>query len=861
MRRIALKGLAFRKTRAVLTSLAVVLGVAMVSGTYVLTDTIKSAFDQIFQGSYKNTSAVISGREFVSQSASGNATVPEALLARVRKLPDVAAATGQITGVAGAGDQVQLIGKDGKPLSKGGAPSLGFGIDPSEPQFNPLRLTSGAWPAGPGQVVIDKGTAGNEGFKVGDTVPVAAEGPREDFRIVGIAKYGNVDSLGGATLAVFDIPTAQRLLRKEGRFDSISLAAKPGVSDQQLVREVAPLLPPSAKVSTGAAQANKASDDTQSFIKFIQYFLLAFAVIALFVGSFVIFNTLSITIAQRAREFATMRTIGASRRQVLRSVLLEGFVIGLFASVTGLFLGLGLAKLLSAIFKALSLDLPQAGTVFATRTVVVSLLIGTVITVVSSIVPAIRATRVPPIAAVSEGAQVPPTRLSPYSGGFALLLVLAAVVALVIGSFANGLSTGLTLLLLGVGCLALFVGVALVAKRLVAPIVEVVGQPAQRLGGAPGRLARDNSVRNPARTASTAAALMIGLALVTLVATLGAGLRSSDRNALEKQVRADYVVTSDNGFTQFPASAVKALPAAPGVGVASAVFDDSAKAFGKSIRVDGVDPATIARTYNFQWSQGSDATLAALGPNGAIIKKDYADDRNLKVGDTFQVTTPSGRRPTLVVRGISKPPVFDKIDPLLGKVVVSHATFSRYFERPKVLLAFIRLTRGVTPQATTTLKQALARFPDAKVQSKADWVDERVGGVNQLLNLLYVLLALSVIVSLFGMVNTLVLAVFERTRELGMLRAVGMTRRQVRRMIRQESVITALIGAALGLPLGLFLAALVTRALQDQGLGFSVPVTSLIAFTFVAVIAGLLASIVPARRAARLNVLQALQYE
>jgi putative ABC transport system permease protein len=529
--------------------------------------------------------------------------------------------------------------------------------------------------------------------------------------------------------------------------------------------------------------------------------------------------------------------------------------------LVGLLLGLFLAKGLSALFKAFSLDLPQSGTVFATRTVIVSLLVGVAITMLASLVPARRATRVPPIAAVREGAQLPQSRLGRSSGTLAVSLTVAAVTMLVVGAFVSGLPTGIILLLLAVGCLLLFVGVGLVSSRLVKPLTAVIGQPARRFGGAAGRLAQRNATRNPSRTAASAAALMIGLALVTLVATLGQGLRSSDKKALADQIRADYVVTSQNGFDQFSAAASRSLPSDPRVGVASAILDDRARVFGHDTRVDGVDPSTITQTFRFQWKQGSDATVQGLGGSGAVVKKTYASDHHLVVGDTFVITSPSGKRLPLQVRGITDPPVFDKVDPVLGDIVISRQAFVASFPRPKILLALLKLNGGATPEATSVLKRALASFPDTKLQTKNDWVQTRAAGVNKLLNLLYVLLALSVVVSLFGMVNTLVLAVFERTRELGMLRAVGMTRRQVRQMIRQESVTTALIGAALGLPLGIFLAALITGALSDQGLTFALPVALLVVFTLVAILAGLGAAIFPARRASRLNVLEALQYE
>ena len=372
--------------------------------------------------------------------------------------------------------------------------------------------------------------------------------------------------------------------------------------------------------------------------------------------------------------------------------------------------------------------------------------------------------------------------------------------------------------------------------------------------------ASENSTRNPVRTARTAAALMVGLALVTVVATLGAGLRASDRDALNSAVDSDYVVTSKNGFEPFPAAAGAALPGSPGVDLVSNVRSDQAKVFGGETIVNGVAPS-FGRVFNLHWSDGSDAVLAGLGLGGAVVEKGYAEDHQLRVGSRFSLRTASGQLVHLKVAGIQSPPSVQKIDPLVGKVVISEAAFDRSFPRPSNIYTFVDTRGGENGSSTAALERTLKPFPDAVVYTKAGWVDKRSSGISQLLNLLYVLLALSVIVSLFGMVNTLVLSVFERTREIGMLRAVGMTRRQVRRMIRQESVITALIGAGLGLPLGIFLAAVFTQVLSDQGIGFSLPIGSLIVFTIVAILAGILAAVLPARRAARLDVLEALHYE
>jgi putative ABC transport system permease protein len=859
MTSVALKGLAARKLRALLTALAIVLGVAMVSGTYVLTDTIKSAFDQIFAGSYKNTSAVVTGKSAVSFAQSGSPTVPASVLTRIAKLDDVETATGQIFNLNDSSDTGKLIGRNGKPLGTSGNPTFAFGLDPNIGKLNPMTLTAGRWAAGPHEIVIDSSSAKSGHFAVGEMIGAAVQGPAKQYRITGIAKFGSVDSLGGATIAIFDTATAQKLLDKDG-YDLIAVSAKTGVSPQSLVSEIKPLLPANTEVQTGSEQAKAAAKDISEFTKFIQYFLLAFGVVALFVGAFVIFNTLSITIAQRTRELATLRTLGASRRQVRRSVLLEGLVIGTVASALGLALGVALAKGLGSLMAAMNLDLPKAGTVFETRTVIVSMTLGIVVTLLATIAPAIKATRVPPIAAVREGATLPPGRFAPYRTIIALLIVGLSLALLGYGLFVHGVATEPRLLSMALGMLGLFVGVAMTASKLARPLASTLGRPFAKFGVS-GSLARENAMRNPARTASTAAALMIGLALVTMVATLGKGLITSDKDSLRHQVKADYVVTSKNGWDPIARSTGDAAAAAPGVVLASSVRNEQAKVKGDEVRVDGIDPTTIAAVYHYDWVQGSNATLSKLGRDGAVIRQKWATKHDVGIGDRITVLNPAGKTSSYVVRGIYTQPKFGQIDPVLGSIAISQQAFDRTFERPQNAYTFLNVQGGATAANTLALQLAMATYPDAKVATRADWVDTRAKGVDKLLNLLYVLLALSVVVSLFGMVNTLVLSVFERTREVGMLRAVGMTRRQVRRMIRSESIVTALIGAALGLPLGIFLAWMVTKALSGQGVSFVIPGRLLVYFVWVAVSAGLLAAIVPARRASRLKVLESLQYE
>jgi putative ABC transport system permease protein len=851
MTRVALKGLWGRKLRTVLTAVAIVLGVALVAGTLVLTDSIQKAFDNIFTDSRQGSSVVISGKSAFDVSEDNGSTAPplqESLLQKVQTQPDVAAAEGSVSGEA------QLIGNDNKAIVYGGAPNLGFSIANGDSRFNPLTLVEGAWPSG-NEVVIDGSTADKEGFKVGDTIGVQGRGPTEQLRISGIVKFGSVSTIGGATLAGFDLPAAQRIFNMQGKLDEIAVAAKPGVSDAQLASELRNILPQDTQVRTGGEQATKDAEGTNSFITFLRTFLLSFGGIALFVGAFVIANSLSITIAQRTRELATLRTIGASRRQVLRSIIIESVVVGVFASIVGLFLGLGLAKGLFWLFNAIGFTLPNSGLVFQTRTIIVALLVGIIVTVGASLRPAIRATRVPPIAAVREGATLPESRFARFRTPGALIVTAIGFVLVIYGLFKNGLGTAAVLLLMGGGALLIFFGVALFAARLVPALATFLGWPTAEIGGAAGRLARGNAKRNPQRTASTAAALMIGLALVTLVAVLGQGIRSSFTGAVDKIFVSDYAITAQNNFSPIPIDAAEAASKAPGVEAVASVRAGQALVFGKVDDVTAVTP-NASEAIALNWVEGSQDVYSQLGSNGAFIDNDFAKKHNLVLGSPIGITVPSGAKVPLAVKGIFDPPAGGSP---FGTVTFSAATFDQNYDQPENLFSFVKMKGGVTDENTKALEDSVKDFPNAKAQTRDQFKDNQVSFLNNILNVLYILLALSVIVSLFGIINTLVLTVFERTREIGTLRAVGMTRRQVRRMIRYESVITALIGAVLGIVLGIVLAGLLTARVDF--INFAVPVAQIVIFALAAIIVGIIAAILPARRAAKLNVLQALQYE
>jgi len=852
MTRFAIRGLLSRKLRTALTALAIVLGVAMISGTYVLTDSIDQAFDKIFTDIRQGANAVISGKAAFDLSEGSGVTEPtfdESLIDEVRTLPGVAEAEASVDS-----DTMQLIGDDGKAVVYGGAPNLGFSIANPDSRFNPLTLVEGTWP-GPNEVVVDKETASKEDFEVGETIGLQAEGPVQRLAVSGVMQFSSGLTIGGATLAGFDLPTAQRLMRKDGRLDEIAVASKPDVTDAELVGQIQDILPEGTRVRGVGEQVQSDAEETNEFITFLQGFLLAFGGIALFVGSFVIANSLSITIAQRTRELATLRMLGASRRQVLGSIVIEALVMGIVASFVGLFLGLLLARGLFRLFDLVGFTLPNTGLVFETRTAVVALLAGILVTLGASLRPARRATRVPPIAAVREGGTLPPGRFARFRWLGALLMAAGGFAALLYGLFAGGLDTTEILIWMGLGALLIFLGVALFSSRLVRPLAHVLGWPAVRFGGAAGSLARDNARRNPQRTASTAAALMIGLALVTLVATLAAGIVSSFKGAVNDLFTGDYAITAQNNFSPIPIDAAEAATQTPGVTVVGNVRTGEALRNGEPGFITAVDPG-MQQVIDLEWAEGPEDTISSLGPDGAFVDQDWAEENRVELGSPVEVTFPNGTSRQLFVEGIFDPPTGGSP---FASVTISAAAWDAEIPQPRNLYSFLKMDGGATDANQAALDTVLEDFPNAKAQSRQEFIDNQISGLSSILNILYVLLALSIVVSLFGIVNTLVLTVFERTREIGMLRAIGMTRRQIRRMIRHESVITALIGAAIGIVLGIVLAALLI--VRVDFLVFTFPTLQVIVFVLAAILVGILAAVFPARRAAKLDPLRAIAYE
>ena len=955
MIRFSIRGLLGRKVRAALTGIAIVLGVAMISGTYVLTDTIDRAFSNLFTESYAGTDAVVQGEGpdiNVEGVTAPTPPVEESLLETVREVDEVALAAGAIYDET----STKILQPDGDAVSTGGAPSFGFGIETSDEyaRFNPLNLQDGRWPSQPGEVVIDAGTADKQDFALGDTVEIATLVPKRPFELVGVAQYGGVDSIGTATFAVFTIPQAQELLDRKGQYDSISVAAKEGVEPEALVAALENVLPAGAAVQSASAEADEAQDEIGEFTSIIRIFLLTFAGVALFVGAFVIFNTFSITVAQRTREFATLRTIGASRRQVLTAVILESLVIGIVASLIGLGLGLLLAEGIQALFRLFDFELPSAERVFALRTVIVSIAVGVLVTLAAGLFPAIRATRVPPIAAVREGAVLPRSRIARFAPWIAGVVAAGALVLLARGLFTDDLGTTERLLSLGVGVLLLFIGVALVSPHVV-PAIATVTSPIGRwaafaltalawptwllpmwllrkavwgpgtaerrvlagVGGVllssltlllglaavpalvplgianllvplvvlvmwlrslvtswrpdwpfdfptviPDRVAArtggQNTVRNPGRTASTAAALMIGVALVSFISVLAEGLRVSNREAIEEQVIADYVVTAGDGYTPFVAGIGDALAASRAPEVVTSARTGLMEVNGDGAEVGGIEPDKITQAYRFEWTDGDDEVLATLDTTGALVSEDYADDHGMEIGTRLRLLSADNRSADVRVVGVYDPHPFY---PLLNNVTVSTEVFDSLFDRPQNQWTWANVAGDPSEESKAQLEEAIAGYPDAQVETREEWIQREDDDISSFLTFLYVLLALAVLISIFGMINTLVLSVYERTREIGMLRAIGMTRRQTRRMIRQESIITALIGAALGLPLGIFLAGILTLALTQFDLTFSIPWLQLLILTVVSIVVGIVAAITPARRAAKLDPLRAIAYE
>ena len=853
MIRLALRGLATRKLRSALTAVAVLLGVAMIAGTYVLTDQIRNGFEDLQSSVYAGVDVELTPKEAFDTQFSAPRPLDARLIERVRGVDGVDAVAGQLDAPSG-------LVVDGKlKESSGGA---GFMVVTSTPKpFDPTTNLDGKQPDGPGQIAMLRDTAESNGVELGDRVGITTRNGVEDVRIVGVYDLGGVSSLGDTGVVSAPLAEVQRWFDRQGQVNSIVASAREGVSPDGLVRRIQAAVPRDrVEVSTGRDSAEETAADINSDIGgFLTPALLAFAGASLLVGAFIIFNTFSITVAERTREFALLRTLGATRRQILAAVASEALAIGIAASVIGLLLGLLFARGLGAMFDAAGFGLPTGGAELATRTIVVALIVGIGVTMVSALSPALRATRVPPVAALRTAGEPVPgrrRRFAPYVAG---LVTALGLLLLLIGLFGSGPADGRLLSMAG-GVIFLFIGVALSARWFVRPLASGVGWPVQKLLREPGLLARENSMRNPGRTATTAAALMVGLGLVVFVAVFANSLKASFTKSIEELIASDLIIREQN-FNPLPGGAETAVRETPGVAVTAGIrFDDivvnRASKPGFNDILNGVDPASFGQLYRAKWLEGSDDLYGRLRGDSTIVEEQFAKTHKLSVGDVYAIRTPTGDRARLRVLGIYRDPQ------LMTGAVVNVARFSEISDSRDPVILLADSAEGSDPdQVQEAVDKSLAGFPSARVESNAEYRQTFEAQLDQIVVLLYALLAMSLVISLFGIANSLFLTIHERTRELGLLRAIGSTRAQVRLMVTGESVITAVIGGLLGTAVGVLFGFLVVQALGDLGLAFALPVGQLIAFMLLAALVGVIGAIPPALRSSRLNMLDALRAE
>ncbi len=849
-----------RKLRVLLTGVAIALGVALMAGTYILTDTINRSFAGIFQVANSGNDVVVTPKQSLGDKArSQTSPITEALLAKVRSTPGVADAAGAIFTPA------SFLDVHGKRLTTGGAPAF---VGSEVPQrFESFKAVQGRFAQDAGEVAIDQATSERSQLKIGQEMVVAGSAQAKAYKIVGILKFGGGQSFGGAGAAILTVAEAQRVLGEQGRYDQIDVAANPGVQAKQLSARIRAALPGTVEVRTGSQQAAKDTSDLESNLSFLRTFLLVFAYVSLVVGAFIIFNTFSITVAQRVREFGLLRTLGSSRAQIMSAVIIESLMLGVLGAALGLLGGIALAPALDQLFKSFGADLPDNGTVLETRTIVVSVAVGVLVTVAAGLAPAMRATRVPPLAAMREGIGIPPRALPTRR---ALIIRFVVYLLLVIA---------LRLILGGGAAIVFLVVIAIRGALLRARLkrggerpprrYRVVPALAQAIGllvswrGITGRLARENSVRQPGRTMITAAALTVGIALVAFVAVLAEGTKATIDQAVSRSFAGDLIVENSQAASEqgIPALIAPALRRLPGVASVTPVAFTVARPKGASsnVTVTAIEPASFEHVYRVEWQHGSNASLLGLANTGTIATKSYASAHHLQLGQSITLLTPTDQHVSVKVLGIAQ----DNAR-LLGNLTISRSLAQSAFGQREDALDFVSYASGAgNGQVQPIVNRLLAAsFPQTRSRTATQFKQDQANQINTLLALIYVLLALSVIVSLFGIVNTLILSIYERTRELGMLRAIGTSRRQIRQMIRYESLITALIGGVLGLLIGVVGAVLFTTlALSGSGYVQAIPVSTLIVLLFVAALAGLLAAQLPARRAARLDVLGALAAE
>jgi putative ABC transport system permease protein len=843
---LALRSMAQRKLRAALTALAVLLGVAMIAGTYVQTDQISTAFEEIEQTANAGVDAVITNREaFTSDLA-----LPEPLTYETFRAMHRVEGIDRVAGELWEGGALVV---DGKTVQSDFAPSAVIS-DVPEP-FNPFRPAEGRLPAAAGEVAVDTQLAERQRLRLGQEVGVTTRSGVQPVRVVGFVDYGDV-SIGGATLIVARLQDMQAWFDRRGEVTRVLVSAAHDVTPEELVSRMRAVLGPELEVKTGAQTAvDEAAEINKQIGGVLTPALLAFAGAAVLVGAFIIFNTFSITVAQRTREFALLRALGATRRQILGAVGAEALSIGVVASVAGLLVGLGFARLLGALFDAAGMGIPRGGMDLAPRTVIIGLSIGIGVTLAAAMIPAVRATRVAPVEAMREDtAPVRPRHpvLRRVATGSIALAGLLLVLQGLLGGGAATARLGST----GLGSLLVFVGVAASARYIIRPMASVAGWPLERLRHSTGELARENAALNPGRTAATAAALMVGLGLVVFVAVFAAGLKDTIDGGIEDRLQGELIVSSDSA-SPLPSGAGARIAAVPQVAASSPQFVDRIQVNGRDTNattdvLNGVEPVAWPQLYDFLWL-GEGVDLARLRPEDAVIEEQFGKEHGIAVGDSFSVRTPSGR--TAEFRAVAR-----YRDPaiLQGVIIDAHRFLALSSSRdPFAFLVALRDDAGVA-QAKADVAAALASFPVAEVRTGEEYRDWIAGRLDRIVYLLYALVAMSLVISMFGIANSLFLSIHERTREIGMLRAVGATSSQVRQLVRYESVITAIIGGLLGTAIGVLFAWLSTFALEDLGVGFTLPVVQLLVLLALAVLVGILGAVIPARRAARLDILDAI---
>jgi putative ABC transport system permease protein len=844
MRKITLRGLLARKLRLALTALAIVIGVTFVTGTLVLGDTLNRTVNTLIGSVYQHVSFEIRGKAAFKENSPAAVTgtadrkpVPESIAAEVRRLPGVAYVFGT------AGGYAQLVAPDGSSIDNGAGRDLGFAFDPNQ-QLSPFRLLTGRAPVSARDVVIDKTTATKYRFALGAPIRVLLPGGARTFRVSGIVTFGNANTLAADTLAGFSQSTAQEVFGLRGRYDAINVLAAPGADNVALQQAIARLLPARVEVVSGQAVANELSSAVDNELSFLSTALLIFALISLFVGGFTIFNAFTITVGQRTRELALLRVVGASRRQVFGSVLGEAGLIGVGASLVGLGLGVLAAVGLRALLGAFGISLPSASLVFELRTVAVALGVGVGVTVLSAVIPARRAVGIPPVAALVE-------QTEDFSPGVPGRRRRVGVVMAVVGvaALADGVS-GPNVTLVGVGSGALLIARAMLVPLVARPFAGLLGRPLRAVFGTPGHLGRENSMRSPRRTAQTAAALMVGIGLVSTIGVLGASLTTSASDQIDTAVNADYLITGSGAFSRSVPIAVSRLP---GVTATTNVYRGQFEVSGSLSSLAAVTPAGLAQTVDLHVVHGSAASALAAGE--LLIDSTTAGSDHLHVGSVVNVRFAQTGPTTMKIGGIYE------TNPLIGKYVTGEQFFVSHFDNPLPGGVLIKTAPGVRA-FENLLDRRLAAYPNLTIQTRSQFESQQKASIHQLLGLVYVLLALAVVIALIGIVNTLMLSVFERTREIGLLRAVGMRRAQVKTMIRSESLIIALFGAVIGVGMGTVVGLALASALRSNGVtSVAVPVPSLIAFLIVSAILGLIAASWPARRAAGLDVLAAIATE